>query len=132
MFIVSNNTIERTNEQMNLLKHFLNHIVEYFFVFIMVSAISIAVHHDNKAIEERLKAEKEAEARKTYTTLNADTTPVKAEITTLNVNYKTTIVTVDSCEYFYYNGNLSHKGNCTNPIHIYNKIQPILEKPEKE
>jgi hypothetical protein len=36
-----------------------------------------------------------------------------------------TLVTIDSCEYFYhssaYGAVLEHKGNCKNTIHLYNE-----------
>lgn len=40
------------------------------------------------------------------------------------------VITIDNCQYIMYdagsgysgNGFLAHKGNCNNPIHIYNKI----------
>lgn len=45
------------------------------------------------------------------------------------------IIIIDGCEYIVYKetdgankafGFMSHKGNCTNPIHIYNNIDTVL------
>lgn len=39
---------------------------------------------------------------------------------------KNPIVVIDGCQYFCWSGyryevNMTHKGNCNNPIHVYNK-----------
>jgi len=40
------------------------------------------------------------------------------------VDEHTTVVVIDGCQYLYYSGcsgvSVSHKGNCTNSIHLYN------------
>ena len=36
-------------------------------------------------------------------------------------NFKFTIIELDGCEYFLGTYKITHKGNCKNPIHCYNK-----------
>lgn len=42
-------------------------------------------------------------------------------------NWEDHVVIIDKCEYLFYgqghDEKLTHKGNCSNPVHIYNKIK---------
>lgn len=61
--------------------------------------------------------------------LSCNPMTIEEQMSTENELWKSSIIIIDGCEYFkyktYYHYNvIEHKGNCKNPIHIYNAKNP--------